>query len=118
MVTCQFAGGLCLRCGAPMVSPRQVCGSWSPEFEVGRLPMGGPGTELTRLLASVGIAPADGCRCYARAAEMDRLGVEWCADNLGTICGWLQEEAEKRGLPFLELAARLLVRRAIANARK
>jgi hypothetical protein len=49
---------------------------------------------------------------------MDRQGVEWCEGNLDTIVGWLREQAEARGLPFLYLAGRLLVRRAIANARR
>jgi hypothetical protein len=49
---------------------------------------------------------------------MDRQGVEWCEANLDTIIGWLREQAEARGLPFLDLAGRLLVRRAISNARR
>jgi hypothetical protein len=58
------------------------------------------------------------CSCNARAAEMDRQGCEWCETNLDTIVGWLREQAEARGLPFLDLAGRMLVRRAIKNARK
>jgi hypothetical protein len=49
---------------------------------------------------------------------MDRQGIEWCEGNIDTIVGWLREQAEARGLPFLDVAGRLLVRRAIANARK
>jgi hypothetical protein len=49
---------------------------------------------------------------------MDRQGSEWCESNLDTIVGWLREEAEKRGLPFLDVAGRLLVKRAIRNARR
>jgi hypothetical protein len=49
---------------------------------------------------------------------MDRQGVEWCEGNLETIVGWLREQAEARGLPFFDLAGRLLVRRAIQNARR
>jgi hypothetical protein len=49
---------------------------------------------------------------------MDRQGVEWCQANIETIVGWLREQATARGLPFFKAAARLLVRRAIANARK
>lgn len=78
----------------------------------------GPGTELKKLLARVGITATPDCSCNARAAEMDRQGVEWCEANLDTIVGWLREQAEARGLPFLDLAGRLLVRRAIANARR
>jgi hypothetical protein len=81
-------------------------------------PTHGPGTELKALLARVGIVAAPDCACNARAAEMDRQGVEWCEANLDTIVGWLREQAEARGLPFLDLAGRLLVRRAISNARR
>jgi hypothetical protein len=42
----------------------------------------------------------------------------WCEQNLETICDWLQEEATKRKLPFVRMAAKILVRRAIRNARK
>jgi hypothetical protein len=82
------------------------------------LPTFGPGTELKKLLARVGIVATDSCPCNARAAEMDRQGVEWCEANIDTIVGWLREQAEARGLPFLDLAGRMLVRRAIANARR
>ncbi len=81
-------------------------------------PTHGPGTELKKLLAKVGVTASPDCSCNARAAEMDRQGVEWCEANLNTIVGWLREQATARGLPFLDLAGRLLVRRAIANARR
>jgi hypothetical protein len=79
---------------------------------------GGPGTELKTLLARVGIAATPNCSCNARAAEMDRQGCDWCEQNLDAIVGWLREQAEARGLPFLDVAGRILVRRAIGNARK
>jgi hypothetical protein len=81
-------------------------------------PTSGPGTELKKLFALAGIVATDSCSCNARAAEMDRQGVEWCEANTDTIVGWLREQAEARGLPFLDVAGRLLVKRAIANARK
>jgi hypothetical protein len=81
-------------------------------------PTSGPGTELKKLLAKVGIVATPDCSCNARAAEMDRQGVEWCEGNIDTIVGWLREQAQARGLPFLDLAGRMLVRRAIQNARK
>jgi len=81
---------------------------------------GGPGTELKILLAGwpLYITSTPDCSCNARAAEMDRQGVDWCEANIDTIVGWLREQATGRGLPFLDLAGRLLVRRAIRNARK
>jgi hypothetical protein len=49
---------------------------------------------------------------------MDQQGVEWCEANIDTIVSWLREQAEARGLPFLDVAGRILVRRAIRNARR
>ena len=79
---------------------------------------GGPGTELKKLLARVGITASPTCSCNARARTMDANGCEWCEANIGQIVGWLREEATKRGLPFVDMAGRVLVKRAISNARK
>lgn len=79
---------------------------------------GGPGTELKQLLGKIGIEATADCPCHARAAEMDRRGCDWCAENIETILGWLREEAERRNLPFVEFAARQLVKLAIRRARK
>jgi hypothetical protein len=99
-----------------------------PEFPIGShlvnvgegvpIQLGGAGTQLKKLLGRLGLATAPGCACNARAAEMDTNGIEWCASNVDTIVGWLREQAIARGLPFLDVAGRLLVRRAIANARR
>lgn len=78
----------------------------------------GPGCHLARLLKRFGFRPTPGCRCQRYAAEMDARGCDWCEQNLDTIVGWLREEATKRGLPFLDAAGRLLVKRAIRNARR
>ena len=83
----------------------------------GAPPPCGVGCHLKRLLAWAFVRPRPGCRCDARAAEMDRRGPDWCAANLDTIVGWLREEAEARGMPFLEAPARLAVTAAIAMAR-
>jgi hypothetical protein len=81
-------------------------------------PSAGPGTELKKLLKLVGITASPTCSCNTRARTMDTNGVEWCEANIDTIVGWLREEATKRKLPFVDMAGRLLVRRAIRNARK
>jgi hypothetical protein len=82
-------------------------------------PLGyGPGTELKRLLGRIGIKAEPGCKCTARAEEMDRRGCDWCAANVPLIVGWLREEATKRSLPFLDAAGTVIVRRAISNARR
>ena len=82
---------------------------------------GGPGTELKKLLGRFGIHAEPGCACMARASLMDTNESRqpgWCEAHVDSIVGWLREEATKRGLPFLDAAGRVLVRRAISNARK
>ena len=80
---------------------------------------GGPGTELSKLLSSIGINPTErGCSCKSRAKKMDSQGADWCEENIETIVTWLEEEAKKRRLPFLRTAGRLLVKRAIRNSRQ
>lgn len=81
----------------------------------------GPGTELKALLKNIGITASPDCSCNARARKMDEMEKAepgWCAANIDTIVGWLREEATKRGLPFFGIAAKLLVKRAISNARR
>ena len=77
---------------------------------------GGAGTELKRMLGRFGIV-ATRCQCAARAAQMDRLGPDWCEQNIETILGWLRDEARARGLPFVPMGARMLILRAIRLAR-
>ncbi len=85
-------------------------------------PTHGPGTELKALLAGwpFYIVSSPDCKCNARARYMDDKGCDWCEspEGMAEILGFLREAAEERGLPFVDMAARLLVRRAIANARK
>lgn len=78
----------------------------------------GPGTELKKMLAKIGIRASPTCSCNKRAAIMDEKGIDWCKDNTDKIVGWLREESTKRGLPFVDLAGKLLVRRAISLAEK
>ena len=78
---------------------------------------GGPGTELKRLLKMIGITATPNCQCNQRAKVMDERGCDWCEENIETICEWLKEEANKRGMLFVKTAVKLLVRRAISNAR-
>jgi len=78
----------------------------------------GPGTELKKMLARLGIRSSSGCKCNSRADEMDAWGPDECEKRIDEIVGWLREESAKRRLPFIEAAGRLLVKRAISNARK
>jgi len=80
----------------------------------------GPGEELKALLARFGIRSTPDCQCSKRARYMDEMESNqpgWCEQNIETICDWLQEEANKRNLPFLRAVGKLLIRRAISNAR-
>ena len=77
---------------------------------------GGPGTELKKALALIGIVPHKNCSCNSRAAYMDD-NPEWVEDNIETVVDWLQVEARKRRLPFLRTIGRLMVKRAIRRAK-
>lgn len=83
----------------------------------GRKPPCGPGCHLKRLLAWAFIKPRPGCRCTERAAQMDSWGPDECERRMDEIVGWLREEAEERGLPFVTAAASAAVSAAIAMAR-
>lgn len=108
-------------CEVDFSSPCARCprGHWRPVFCDAPLPpSAGPGTELKRLLSRLGIQAAGNCQCNARAAEMDRRGPDWCEQNIEEVVAWLGEEAGARRLPFVAPAARFLIRRAIAQARR
>lgn len=82
-------------------------------------PTHGPGTELSRLLKRFGIEPTPTCACRAKAAEMDAWGCDECekTERVAEVVAVMRAEAEARGLPFLDVAGQLLVKRAIRNAR-
>lgn len=90
--------------------------SWPPPPPA-PAPTHGPGTELKKLLKKIGITASPDCSCNARARLMDERGIEWCEQNIDEIVGWLREEAGKRGLPFVDMAGRMLVNRAIKNSK-
>jgi predicted Fe-S protein YdhL (DUF1289 family) len=48
---------------------------------------------------------------------MNHWGCDECERRLDEIVGWLREEAQNRGLPFIEAGARMAVRLAIRKAR-
>ena len=89
------------------------------EVETRALPAG-PGTELKKLLKIFGLPDRPGCKCNKRAKTMDSWGPDKCSepDRLTEIVGWLKEEATKQKVPFVEWAARVIVKRAIRNSRK
>ena len=83
-------------------------------------PASGPGTELSRLLKRIGIEPTPACQCRAKQQQMDQWGCDEASkpERIDEVVAVMRAEAAARGLPFLDLAGRLLVRRAIANARR
>lgn len=80
--------------------------------------LNGPGTELKNLLAKFGIKSGATCQCNAHAAQMNLWGPDECDRRIDQILVWLHEEASRKRMPFIEPLARILVRRAISNARK
>lgn len=82
----------------------------------------GPGTELKKLLAGwpFYITSSPDCSCNRVAAEMDAWGPDECekTERVDYILAAMRENAEKRGLPFVDAAGRFLIRRAIKNARR
>ena len=79
---------------------------------------GFPGQELKKLLKKIGITSSPNCSCNKKARFMDTQGVKWCEENIDTIIDWLREEATKRKLPFIDIAAKLLIKKAISNAKR
>jgi hypothetical protein len=95
-------------------------GRWKPSDLYPAPPTSGPGTELSKLLKRFGINPTPTCQCRAKAAEMNAWGCDEASkpERIEEVVAVMRAEATARGLPFLDLAGRLLVRRAIANARR
>ncbi len=48
---------------------------------------------------------------------MNDLGPDWCLENIETVTDWMEEAAAKKGLPFVRKLAKVLIRRAVKNAR-
>jgi len=89
---------------------RQLRAKWTPSS--------GPGSHLHAMLKRFGINASPGCSCMERMVQMNIWGPDRCEQEIETINEWMKAEAEKRGLPYLSAVGRMLVRRAISNARK
>jgi hypothetical protein len=78
-----------------------------------------PGTQLKSLLRRLGIEElGPGCKCRSHSAIMDRQGCDWVESHIDLVVSWLRHEAKKRGLPFMDLAGRMLVKTALRRARR
>lgn len=62
-----------------------------------RVTTSGPGTELKKILATLGITHQPGCDCNAKAIQMDQWGVAGCRENFDTIVGWMRDGATRWG---------------------
>ena len=74
-IDCDFTTGECPLCHArakPHV--RRNCPKKKPSAV-------GPGAELQKLTAELGIRPKSGCDCSAIARQMDAWGIEGCQDR-------------------------------------
>jgi len=83
----------------------------------------GPGSQLWRLLAALGVAHSEDCGCLTKARQMNAWGVEGCRAALDEIASWLVDEARRREWPAVVCAAgrwpaKQLVRLAIRRAEK
>lgn len=101
----------------------RTCGRKVPNAPLGRLvaqckpKSRGPGTQLKALLAMLGIHATPTCKCNKMARQMDEWGADECLNHVEEIVDVMEETAKKRKLPFLRVAARVLVRRAISQSR-
>lgn len=113
------SGRTCTKCGyvAPVPNVIRNC---VPLSEPPPPPTNGPGTELSKLLKRIGIEPTPTCACRAKAQQMDAWGCDEASkpERINEVVAVMRAEAEARGLLFLDVVGRLLVRRAIANARR
>ena len=110
----------CKVCGETKISPTRIYRCRCPKSTddpYSSLLQVGPGTELKRLLRLFLLKPIGACKCNQRAQLMDIQGPDWCQEHLEEIVGWLREEATNRKLPFMDSAARILIKKAIKNAR-
>lgn len=79
---------------------------------------GGVGMELRRLIQKFGFKAAPNCKCSKHAKRMNKMGLAWCEQNIDTIVGWLREEAKRANIPFIDMAGKILVKKAISNTKK
>jgi hypothetical protein len=76
----------------------------------GQVPKSGPGTSLSKFFSWL---DTEGCDCKAHQQMMDLWGPALCRERIDEILSWLRTEAARKGIPFIEAAARGLVMTAI-----
>lgn len=99
---------------------REIWRAWArrdDEQPASPTPSDGPGTRLRVMLKRLQINHEPGCPCREYEQEMNASGPDWCEENIGLIVSRMKQEAARRNLPFSRLAASLLVKLAIRQAR-
>lgn len=78
----------------------------------------GPGTELKKLLESIGIKASPTCKCNKMAKKMDKWGPEESLLHIEEIVDVMEATAKTRKLPFIRAVGRKLVQLACWRARR
>jgi hypothetical protein len=102
---------------APAKSPRAARENTN-EPRLPAPPPSGPGTELKKLLATIGIHATPTCKCNKMAKQMDAWGWEESLKHIDEIVTVMEETAKKRKLPFVRTAGKTLVRIACWKAKR
>jgi hypothetical protein len=90
----------------PQDKPESTVHLWAPGH--------GPGTELKKILESVGIVATAACDCNAKAAQMDLWGVEGCKSHKDEIVDWVREGKDRWGWGSFVTAAAKSVTNGLA----
>ena len=103
--------GFCIKCGklAPFPGFATICG---------RRKTHGIGSHIKVVLRRLGIYATLSCKCKDMAKKINAWTPDEAEARKAEILVVMREEAGRRGLPFSATLATLIVRRAIANARK
>ena len=77
-------------------------------------PVDGPGLETKLIFESLGLAPKKQCQCDAKAAWMNRWGVDGCKKRRAGIVSWLRDSQQWYGPEEQAVAAYKAVRTGLA----
>jgi hypothetical protein len=77
----------------------------------------GVGFELKNMFQKFGIKIEEDSLIDKKFTDMNNLGYEWCELNSKVILLWLEEEAKKRKIPFIRIVGKILLSKAIRNAK-
>lgn len=78
----------------------------------------GVGSKLSEILSKIGIKYQTNCECSSKIKLLNKKGIIWCKNNMSTILEWMNDEAKKKNIPFIESAAKAILRLAIIKTNK